>query len=83
MSDITLPIGIPPAQYKHPSLYKRREQIRADWLKSYHAGWSIAVCCTHARCYEAAFRAIFADDAEIQEIFKVNKKAKQEKLRGV
>jgi ssRNA-specific RNase YbeY (16S rRNA maturation enzyme) len=51
-------------------LNKRKDTIRADWMASVAKGWSPSVAFAHARCNEKAFRVMFKDDAEIQEIFK-------------
>lgn len=57
-------------------------QVKADFLRSISAGWSVQVSMVHAGCYDNKFRKMFSGDEEIQKLLYVRREISKHLRRG-
>ena len=60
----------------------RKRRIREDFLRSISNNWSVPVSISHAGTHCKAFRDLFRDDKEIQELLATRRAASRQLMRG-
>ena len=70
------------AEREEARLVVRKRRIREDFLRSISNNWSVPVSISHAGTHCKAFRTMFRDDSEIQELLDTRRAASRQLMRG-